>query len=191
MPQLTAFSASLLVPNDCSAGRQFRRECAGELCELRVCDVGPFRKLDSCALRRLAPKGSDAEDLSHTETVRLYRQETSTFPPLAGGGCRSASASCQVGAARSATEMPQDRTFMQGDVIGLVAFDLVLWIILARVMDVALVVHVARMYPHDTTADSAGLRVPTYVITDFEGFRHKLMLLSNHSGSRAIATGSP
>lgn len=164
---------------------------AGELCELRVCDANPFRKLDSSTPGRLVPKGSDAEDLSHTETVRLYRQETSTFPPLAGGGCRSASASCQVGAARSATEMPQDRTFMQGDVIGLVAFDLVLRIILARMMDVTLVAHVARMYSHDTTADSASLRVPTYVITDFEGLRHKLMLLSNHSGSIAIATGSP
>jgi hypothetical protein len=86
--------------------------------------------------------------------------------------------------------MPQDRTFMHGDVIGLVAFDLVLRIILARMMDVTLVAHVARMYSHDPTADSASLRVPTYVITDFESLRHKLMLLSNHSGSIAIATGS-
>lgn len=87
--------------------------------------------------------------------------------------------------------MPQDRTFMQGDVIGIVAFDLELRIILARMMDVALVAHVARMYPHDTTADSASLRVPTYMITDFECLRHKLMLLSNHSASIATATGSP
>jgi hypothetical protein len=57
---------------------------------------------------------------------------------------------------------------VQSDVIGLVAFDFVLRIILARVMDVAFVVHVARMHPDDTATDPASFRIPTYVIADFE-----------------------
>jgi hypothetical protein len=51
-------------------------------------------------------------------------------------------------------------------VIGLVALDLVLRVILARVVDITLVVHVRRMYPHDAAAYVAGFRVPTHVIAD-------------------------
>jgi hypothetical protein len=68
--------------------------------------------------------------------------------------------------------MPQGFTHMQSDMIGLVAFDLVLRIILARMMDVAFVVHVARMDPHDTAADPASFGIPTYVIADFEFLCH-------------------
>ena len=68
--------------------------------------------------------------------------------------------------------MPQCFTFVQSDVIGLVAFDLVLRIILARVVDIAFVVHVARMHPHDMAADPAGFGIPTYVIADFEDLCH-------------------
>jgi hypothetical protein len=44
---------------------------------------------------------------------------------------------------------------MKRDVIRLIAFDLVLRIVLARMMDVAFVVHIARMHLHDMAADPA------------------------------------
>ena len=70
--------------------------------------------------------------------------------------------------ARSAANTPQRLSLMQCDVIGLVAFDLVLWIVLARMMDIAFVVQVARVHPHDTAAYSASFGIPSYVIADFE-----------------------
>jgi hypothetical protein len=110
--------------------------------------------------------------LSHRETaVRLYLQETHSSS-RDGGGRRAARASRQVGIGRSAT-MSQCLTFVQSDVIRLVAFDLILWIILARMMDVTFVGHVARMHPHDMAADPARFRVPTYVIADFESLCHE------------------
>jgi hypothetical protein len=57
-------------------------------------------------------------------------------------------------------------------VIGLVTLDLVLRVILARVVDITLVVHVRRMYPHDAAAYPAGFRVPAHVIVDCERSSH-------------------
>lgn len=73
---------------------------------------------------------------------------------------------------RSAAYTLQCFTFVQSDVVGFVAFDLVLWIVLARMMDIAFVVHVARMHPHDMTTDAAGFGIPTYVIADSEFLSH-------------------
>jgi|SRR6516162_10238394 hypothetical protein len=60
--------------------------------------------------------------------------------------------------------------------ICLIALDFVLRIISARVMCVALVAYVFGMNPYDPPADTAGFRIPTYVISNFEypchgGFR--------------------
>jgi hypothetical protein len=55
-----------------------------------------------------------------------------------------------------------------GDVIGLIVFDLILRMAFARVMHVAFVVHLARMHPHDPTTDPASLGIPTHVIAGFE-----------------------
>jgi hypothetical protein len=68
--------------------------------------------------------------------------------------------------------MPQASTLVQSDMIGFVAFDLVLWIVRARVMDIAFVVHIPRVHAHDTAADSVGFGVPTHMIADFEYLRH-------------------
>ncbi len=72
---------------------------------------------------------------------------------------------------------PQCFALVHGDMIGLIALDLVLRIILARVMDVAFVVQVRRMHPHDMATDPASFGVPGYMITDFECLRHELMVL--------------
>ncbi len=69
-------------------------------------------------------------------------------------------------------KMPQGSALVQGDMIGFVAFNLVLWIVCARVMDIAFVVHIPRVHAHDTAADPAGFGIPTHVIANFEYLRH-------------------
>jgi hypothetical protein len=58
----------------------------------------------------------------------------------------------------------QGSALVQGDVIGFVAFDLVLRIIIARMMDIAFVVHVSCVHPHNETTDPTGFGIPTHVI---------------------------
>jgi hypothetical protein len=60
--------------------------------------------------------------------------------------------------------------------VGLIALDLVLRIVLARMMDVAFVVDVPGAHPNDVAADPAGLGIPGYVIADFESLRHEFIL---------------
>ena len=133
---------------------------------------------------------------SHTEAAReLYLLETFTFLPPAA---EAAVAPRRVSRpAASAAKMPQCLPLVHSDVIGLVAFNLVLRIVLARMMDVTFVVHVTRMHLHDTAADPAGLGIPGDVIADFECLRHNPMLLSNpgrrhttRAGTRAIRNDS-
>jgi hypothetical protein len=71
-------------------------------------------------------------------------------------------------------KVPQYLTLVQSDVIGLIAFDLVLWIVPARVMDVALVIYVLGMGPHDTAPNPPRLGIPAYVIADPERFCHDM-----------------
>src|SRR5689334_9562946 len=52
------------------------------------------------------------------------------------------------------------------------SLDFVLRLLFARVMDVAFVVHVFDVHAHDFAADPASLRVPTYVIANFELLSH-------------------
>jgi hypothetical protein len=69
-------------------------------------------------------------------------------------------------------EEPQRPSLMQGDMIGLVAFDLILRILRARVMDVTLVVHVFPVHALDGAAHPAGLGIPAHVIADLKCFGH-------------------
>jgi hypothetical protein len=54
----------------------------------------------------------------------------------------------------------------------LIAFDFVLRLLFARVMDVAFVVHVFDVHPHDFPPHPASFRVPTYMIADFKPLGH-------------------
>ena len=56
-------------------------------------------------------------------------------------------------------EKPQCLALVQGDVIGLVALDLILRIALARVMHVTFVVHVARVHAYDPATDPASFGI--------------------------------
>ena len=67
-----------------------------------------------------------------------------------------------------------------------IPLDFVLWVILARVMGVAFVIHVFGVHSHNSAGDPAGFRIPTYVISNFEypchsGFRAKLHPISHRS----------
>ena len=61
---------------------------------------------------------------------------------------------------------------MHRNVTSFSALDFILRVILACVMGIALVIEVFRMNFDDLAADMASLRVPSYVIADFESFCH-------------------
>jgi len=61
---------------------------------------------------------------------------------------------------------------MQGDMIGLVTFYLILWLFRAGVMRVSLVIHVTCVNFDDSPANMSGLGIPGNVIADFKVFRH-------------------
>src|SRR5687767_13319778 len=61
---------------------------------------------------------------------------------------------------------------MGGDMIGLVAFDLVLRIIFRRVTHMALIVKIFRMDGDNDARHSAGLGIPAYMIANLEPFSH-------------------
>jgi len=57
---------------------------------------------------------------------------------------------------------------VHSNVIGLIAFDFVLWIVLARVMDITFVFHVFDVHPDDFAPDPAGFRIPAHMRADLE-----------------------
>ena len=72
----------------------------------------------------------------------------------------------------SIANLGQRGTPVEGDVIGLAALDLVLWIVRARMVGIAFDLELARMYADDRAADTAGLGIPAHAIMDLEAFRH-------------------
>src|SRR5262245_3011511 len=73
---------------------------------------------------------------------------------------------------RSTAHESERSSLVQGDVLGLVALDLVLRVVLARMVDVSLPIHVFRIHLDDPAADASGLRVPAHMIAQLEPFRH-------------------
>ena len=61
---------------------------------------------------------------------------------------------------------------VEGDMVGLAALDLVLWIVRTRMVGIAFDLKLARMHPDDGAADAARLGVPAHGIMDHEGLRH-------------------
>lgn len=72
--------------------------------------------------------------------------------------------------------MVEGAAFVGGDVVGLVALDLILRLILARAMRMALVVKVARVDGDDRPRHSASFRIPADMIADRKSSRHLLNL---------------
>ncbi len=76
---------------------------------------------------------------------------------------------------------------VHGDMIGLIALDLVLRIVLFRMMDIAFVVDVPGVHPNDVAADAACFGIPSYVVADFECLRHDLYSIS-WAGAAVVAS---
>jgi hypothetical protein len=70
------------------------------------------------------------------------------------------------------TQSPQRPAFMQGDMRRFIAFNFVLRLIFARVMDIAFVVDVFGVHPHNFPPHPACFRIPAYVIVNFELLGH-------------------
>src|SRR5438552_1956021 len=77
-----------------------------------------------------------------------------------------------VPGSRLTTHEPQGGPLVQGDMVGLVAFDFVLGLVLAGVVDVSFVVHVLCVHLDDFPADPPGLRIPAYTVTHLESLCH-------------------
>jgi hypothetical protein len=79
--------------------------------------------------------------------------------------------------------------------IGLVALDLVLRIVAARVGNVALLVHVAGMHAHHPAANTTGFRIPADMISDLEALCHEaappLQLPINRDARLRLQAGRP
>src|SRR5690349_792694 len=73
---------------------------------------------------------------------------------------------------RSAAKPREGAALVQGHVVGLVAPDGVLGLVRARMVEIALVAHVARVNLDDPPLHAAGLGVPADVITHLEARRH-------------------
>jgi len=68
----------------------------------------------------------------------------------------------------SARELPQRRPLVHSDMIGLVALDIVLGVVLAGVNRVTLKCEFGRDDSGDAAADTPGFRVPAHVISALE-----------------------
>jgi hypothetical protein len=62
--------------------------------------------------------------------------------------------------------------FVDGHVLGLVAFDKVLGLVFRGMMDVAVDRHIGDDFLEDDAADSSGFRILLNMVTALKGFRH-------------------
>jgi len=85
--------------------------------------------------------------------------------------------------------MLQHSALVHGHVIGLVALDLVLWIVPAAVTRVTLVGGVAGMHLGDVASDMTSLRVSAYVVANLE-LAHVGLLGKCEECSRCQTVGS-
>src|ERR1700737_5017902 len=99
-----------------------------------------------------------------------FESTTNQFTLRASAGSswmpQSSSASSSVSKRNSsASQLPERRPLMHRDVIGLIAFDLVLRFILTRMSRVAFERDAGSNDSADPAADSASFRVPAHVIS--------------------------
>jgi hypothetical protein len=71
---------------------------------------------------------------------------------------------------------------VSSDVIGPIAFDFVLRIVVRGVMDVTLVEEVCGVDRNDGPRHTAGFRIPGYMITHFESFEHWAEPMTSNGG---------
>jgi hypothetical protein len=91
-----------------------------------------------------------------------------TLSTSSGRGSRSDRTSAVELCLLSARQLPKGRPLVHRDMIGRVALDLVLWVILAGVDRVTLERDSGRNDSGDAAAGTAGLRIPAHVISALE-----------------------
>ena len=90
--------------------------------------------------------------------------------------CRRGTCKCPEAASASLpAELSQSRSFVHGDMIGLVALNFILGLVLSRVVCMALVIRVLRMDFDNPASDMPSLGIPSDVITDLETLYHILL----------------
>jgi hypothetical protein len=73
----------------------------------------------------------------------------------------------------SVAKSGERRAFVEGDVLGLAALDLVLRRFRARMVRVAVNIEIACMDANDRPADAPGFRIPAHMIADLEFVFHE------------------
>lgn len=73
----------------------------------------------------------------------------------------------------SVAKSGERRTFVEGNMLGLAALDLVLRRFAAGMVRIAFDLEIARVHANDGAADPPGLRIPTHMIADFELVFHE------------------
>src|SRR5689334_10276422 len=84
----------------------------------------------------------------------------------------------------------QRAALVHRDVVGFVALDFILWLILARVVGVPFIVDVLGVHLDDRSADVPSLRVPDHVIADFKWSPHASLAaiaFSNATSARRLS----
>src|SRR5438477_11644645 len=77
------------------------------------------------------------------------------------------------------------RTLVERDMISLVALDLILRNVRARVMSITFVLDVAPMYTDNRAADASGLGIPAHTIANLEAFHHDRSVRCSGAGFTA------
>jgi len=79
---------------------------------------------------------------------------------------------CLTRGRTSIAKLGERGTLVEGDMVGLVALDFVLWSVCARMVGVALDLELASMHADDRAVDTPSLGIPAHAIMDLEGLRH-------------------
>ena len=103
--------------------------------------------------------------LKHASTASAYTQFA--FESIAGR-----SANTLKNTAIFSSGALEDAPLVSSDMVGLVALDLILGIVLRRVMDMSLVIEVSRVDRDHSPRHPARLGIPAYVIADLEPLSH-------------------
>src|SRR5215470_6781345 len=101
-------------------------------------------------------------------TRYAHRRQAFASSRAAGPACHEGQSSTWYSWLMLSPHPFQRRTLVHRDVVGLVALDFVLRVILAGVMRVPFVIDISGMHFDNLAADAAGLRVPGHMIADLE-----------------------
>lgn len=132
--------------------------------------------------------GPRCRSLSEVETTGLDFSRIACPATLLERRARSFFFQRTVGRTTATSELRQSRTFVHRDMVSLIAFDLILWFVVASVNRVSLEFDRGCDHANDPTVHAASLRIPTHVIARAESTLHdvfpSLLSVTYHTRSR-------